>query len=145
MSPKEFIYNFKKFRSFFKNLKFIFKCIPFYLSLLRTNKNKLLFWLFFGVCIVLGYIGSQPVEYPYVIFGRVFTMLYFLYFLVLFIVAYSVRSSDVNGSEWIFLNIVSPYRIYITYENILEPYFADVDIEEEGIIKYSQLIWKYER
>lgn len=35
-------------------------------------------------CWLLGFIGSQPIEYPYLTSGRVFTAVYFVYFAVLF-------------------------------------------------------------
>ena len=33
-------------------------------------------------CLALGYLGSQPPEGVYLIFGRIFTAYYFLFFLV---------------------------------------------------------------
>ena len=43
---------------------------------------KWFFWAFVVTCIVLGYLGSQPPEGIYLIFGRIFTAYYFLFFLV---------------------------------------------------------------
>jgi ubiquinol-cytochrome c reductase cytochrome b/c1 subunit len=43
---------------------------------------KQFFWMFVVVCIVLGYLGSQPPEGIYVIAGRILTVCYFAYFLV---------------------------------------------------------------
>jgi ubiquinol-cytochrome c reductase cytochrome b/c1 subunit len=43
---------------------------------------KWFFWSFVLTCLVLGYLGSQPPEGAYLIFGRIFTAYYFLFFLV---------------------------------------------------------------
>lgn len=48
--------------------------------------DKFLFWFFVVTCFLLGYIGSQPIEYPYLISGRVLTCFYFLYFVGIFFV-----------------------------------------------------------
>ncbi|WP_407176465.1 cytochrome c1 [Bradyrhizobium sp. STM 3562] len=44
---------------------------------------KQFFWIFVIVCILLGYLGAQPPEGIYVIAGRVLTVCYFAYFLIL--------------------------------------------------------------
>jgi ubiquinol-cytochrome c reductase cytochrome b/c1 subunit len=44
---------------------------------------KQFFWIFVIVCILLGYLGSQPPEGIYVIAGRILTVCYFAYFLIL--------------------------------------------------------------
>jgi ubiquinol-cytochrome c reductase cytochrome b/c1 subunit len=44
---------------------------------------KQFFWIFVIVCIVLGYLGSKPPEGIYVIAGRILTVSYFAYFLIL--------------------------------------------------------------
>ena len=44
---------------------------------------KQFFWIFVIVCIVLGYLGSKPPEGVYVIAGRILTLCYFAYFLIL--------------------------------------------------------------
>jgi ubiquinol-cytochrome c reductase cytochrome b/c1 subunit len=43
---------------------------------------KQFFWVFVAVCILLGYLGAQPPEGIYVIAGRVLTVCYFGYFLI---------------------------------------------------------------
>ncbi|MCF2525522.1 cytochrome c1 [Bradyrhizobium sp. G127] len=43
---------------------------------------KQFFWIFVVVCIGLGYLGAQPPEGIYVIAGRVLTVAYFAYFLI---------------------------------------------------------------
>lgn len=42
--------------------------------------NKILFWFFFIIFIILTWIGSKPIEYPYVNIGQIFTILYFFFF-----------------------------------------------------------------
>jgi len=44
---------------------------------------KQFFWVFVVVCILLGYLGAQPPEGIYVVAGRVLTLFYFAYFLVI--------------------------------------------------------------
>jgi ubiquinol-cytochrome c reductase cytochrome b/c1 subunit len=44
---------------------------------------KQFFWIFVVVCVLLGYLGSQPPEGVYVIAGRILTVCYFSYFLIL--------------------------------------------------------------
>ena len=44
---------------------------------------KIAFWLFVIDAILLGYIGSQPPEGLYVLFGRIFTAYYFFHLIVL--------------------------------------------------------------
>jgi quinol-cytochrome oxidoreductase complex cytochrome b subunit len=41
------------------------------------------FWIFVVVCIGLGWLGSKPPEGYYVIFARLFTAYYFIYFLII--------------------------------------------------------------
>ncbi len=43
---------------------------------------RLLFWVFVAIGIGLGYLGSQPPEGSYLLWARILTALYFLYFLV---------------------------------------------------------------
>nr|UGS80176.1 cytochrome b [Anomopsocus sp. AnspLA] len=44
--------------------------------------NKLLFWIYFNLVILLTWIGARPVENPYIIVGQLLTVLYFLYFII---------------------------------------------------------------
>ncbi|ABE63975.1 cytochrome c1 [Nitrobacter hamburgensis X14] len=43
---------------------------------------KQFFWIFVAVCLGLGYLGAQPPEGIYVIVGRILTVCYFAYFLI---------------------------------------------------------------
>nr|AVJ52618.1 cytochrome b [Eurygaster testudinaria] len=44
--------------------------------------NKLLFWSFVTIMILLTWIGARPAEEPYIFTGQVLTVLYFMYFLI---------------------------------------------------------------
>lgn len=56
-------------------------------SIIRSNTHKPLmrwsFWLFIGTFLILSWIGGKPVESPYDEIGKVFTIIYFMYFLVI--------------------------------------------------------------
>jgi ubiquinol-cytochrome c reductase cytochrome b subunit len=43
---------------------------------------KWFFWAFVLTCLALGYLGSQPPDGWYLVFGRIFTLYYFAFFLV---------------------------------------------------------------
>ncbi|HET7412232.1 MAG TPA: cytochrome c1, partial [Pararhizobium sp.] len=59
-----------------------------WLDTARTRSSKYrplakqFFWIFFAVCVLLGYLGAQPPEGIYVIVGRILTVCYFAYFLI---------------------------------------------------------------
>nr|AFQ62408.1 cytochrome b [Abraeinae sp. MJTNT-2012] len=42
--------------------------------------NKILFWMFLTLAILLTWIGARPVEDPYIMLGQILTIMYFLYF-----------------------------------------------------------------
>nr|YP_010737978.1 cytochrome b [Neopsylla specialis]WEQ92388.1 cytochrome b [Neopsylla specialis] len=44
--------------------------------------NKILFWFFLMIVILLTWIGARPVENPYIFTGQLLTILYFLYYLM---------------------------------------------------------------
>lgn len=44
--------------------------------------NKILFWTFLNIVILLTWIGARPVEDPYIIIGQILTITYFLYFII---------------------------------------------------------------
>nr|YP_010248705.1 cytochrome b [Hydropsyche fryeri]QTT57963.1 cytochrome b [Hydropsyche fryeri] len=44
--------------------------------------NKILFWIFLSMFLILTWIGSKPIEYPFVNIGQIFTVLYFSYFIM---------------------------------------------------------------
>jgi ubiquinol-cytochrome c reductase cytochrome b subunit len=55
-------------------------------SRIRSSKYrpifKWFFWFFLFTCVALGYLGSKPAEGVYVVASQIFTICYFLFFLV---------------------------------------------------------------
>nr|UXW88441.1 cytochrome b [Henosepilachna vigintioctomaculata] len=65
----------------------IFLFLPFMNNkLMKSNNfyllNKKLFWFFVVLLIFLTWLGSQPVEIPFIFTSQVCTILYFMYFLI---------------------------------------------------------------
>nr|YP_011011078.1 cytochrome b [Cymoninus sechellensis]WPW49246.1 cytochrome b [Cymoninus sechellensis] len=44
--------------------------------------NKLMFWMFVTIILLLTWIGARPAEEPFIFTGQVLTLLYFIYFLI---------------------------------------------------------------
>lgn len=44
--------------------------------------NKILFWIFVNILILLTWIGIRPVESPYIFTGQVLTIVYFSFFII---------------------------------------------------------------
>nr|QWK39733.1 cytochrome b [Omorgus chinensis]UFR81812.1 cytochrome b [Trogidae sp.] len=44
--------------------------------------NKILFWSYFTIIIMLTWIGARPVEDPYILTGQILTILYFMYYII---------------------------------------------------------------
>nr|WIL79821.1 cytochrome b [Callimerus nigroapicalis] len=44
--------------------------------------NKILFWSYISIVILLTWIGARPVEDPYILIGQILTVLYFSYFIL---------------------------------------------------------------
>nr|YP_010363746.1 cytochrome b [Clinterocera nigra]UNZ13013.1 cytochrome b [Clinterocera nigra]UNZ13039.1 cytochrome b [Clinterocera nigra] len=44
--------------------------------------NKILFWSFVSIIILLTWIGARPVEDPYIMTGQILTIVYFLYYII---------------------------------------------------------------
>nr|UEN67852.1 cytochrome b [Pyrocoelia analis] len=67
----------------------IFMIMPLFFKKIQTNKfypmNKILFWMFISTAIMLTWIGAKPVEEPFITTGQTLTIMYFMYFPVLFI------------------------------------------------------------
>nr|ARX96664.1 cytochrome b [Eucera floralia] len=56
--------------------------------LMKTNKfypiSQILFWLFINNFIMLTWLGMQMIEQPFIMLNKIFTMMYFMYFLLTF-------------------------------------------------------------
>nr|YP_010730014.1 cytochrome b [Leptopsylla segnis]WEF75054.1 cytochrome b [Leptopsylla segnis] len=44
--------------------------------------NKIMFWIYLIIVILLTWIGTRPVENPYIITGQILTILYFAHFII---------------------------------------------------------------
>nr|YP_010480546.1 cytochrome b [Nasonia giraulti]ACH81763.1 cytochrome b [Nasonia giraulti]UVN15270.1 cytochrome b [Nasonia giraulti] len=44
--------------------------------------NKIMFWIFFNLFLLLTWIGARPVENPYILIGQMLSIIYFLYFFI---------------------------------------------------------------
>lgn len=44
--------------------------------------NKILFWIYVNLVILLTWIGARPVENPYILIGQLLTIIYFIYFII---------------------------------------------------------------
>lgn len=44
--------------------------------------NQLLFWIFVSSVIILTWIGGRPVEDPFILIGQIFTIIYFMFYLL---------------------------------------------------------------
>ena len=44
---------------------------------------KQFFWIFLADCIVLGWVGANPVEGSFILIGRIATIYYFAHFLII--------------------------------------------------------------
>lgn len=55
-------------------------------KLIKNNRfysfNKILFWIFIIIIFTLTWIGAKPVEEPFIITGQIFTLLYFIFFII---------------------------------------------------------------
>nr|AXI98699.1 cytochrome b [Pseudoniphargus portosancti] len=51
-------------------------------SLMFYPVNKIIFWSWVSVTILLTWVGMCPVEDPYILTGQILTVLYFIYFMI---------------------------------------------------------------
>src|SRR5262249_39817011 len=56
--------------------------------------SRVLFWMFVASSLILGWVGGNPVEYPYYQFGQIATLFYFFYFFI-FTPAFSTLESAI--------------------------------------------------
>jgi len=68
--------------------------LPLFVPLYKSPKIKIFFlvlcWAFGGNFILLGWIGQQPVEFPYTYIGAVSTTIYFLILFILLPLVYII-------------------------------------------------------
>jgi len=62
--------------------------LPFFVKFeIRSSQfrplSAVFFWFFLSNCFILGWLGGQPVEAPYVVAGQLSTIFYFIYFLII--------------------------------------------------------------
>jgi ubiquinol-cytochrome c reductase cytochrome b subunit len=67
---------------------FILFALPFLQKLVITSSkfdvlSQFFFWLFVSDVLLLGWLGAQLVEYPYVIISQIATVIYFSYFFLI--------------------------------------------------------------
>nr|AWN56323.1 cytochrome b [Nephaspis sp. DPP-2018] len=66
--------------------------ILYFLPIINSNKmmlsnqfypfNKILFWMFVINILILTWLGAKPVEQPFILTGQIFTISYFMYFMM---------------------------------------------------------------
>nr|YP_010538718.1 cytochrome b [Sclerotia fui]UYE92329.1 cytochrome b [Sclerotia fui] len=65
--------------------------MPLFKKKIKSNTfypiNKTLFWMFSSTSMLLTWIGAKPVEDPYILTGQILTLMYFMYFPLLFIMS----------------------------------------------------------
>jgi quinol-cytochrome oxidoreductase complex cytochrome b subunit len=72
---------------------------------------KPLFFSFLVICLMLGWLGAQPIKTPYYQLGQITTFLYFAYFLVLYPFVIKVEKE---------LNIIYLEEVSKEYEHMIE-------------------------
>nr|ARH53842.1 cytochrome b [Elateroidea sp. AH-2016] len=69
----------------------ILMIMPMFKKKMQSNHfyplNKILFWSFLSITMLLTWIGARPVEDPYIITGQILTIMYFSYFPTLFLMS----------------------------------------------------------
>nr|AZL93163.1 cytochrome b [Cleptes metallicorpus] len=63
----------------------ILSSLPLYTSLMKSNYffyiSQHTFWMFIYFFMTLTWLGTKPIEYPYILLGQIHTMMYFSYML----------------------------------------------------------------
>lgn len=63
--------------------------MPIFKKKIQRNQfypiNKILFWTFLSISILLTWIGARPVEDPFILTGQILTVAYFGYFPILYV------------------------------------------------------------
>jgi ubiquinol-cytochrome c reductase cytochrome b/c1 subunit len=66
-------------------------------SMVHRPLSRHAFWTFVVSCLLLGWIGAKPVEYPFLFIGQLMSILYFAYFFV-----YAPFIIDIESGFWEF-------------------------------------------
>nr|YP_010554787.1 cytochrome b [Potamyia horvati]UYO79433.1 cytochrome b [Potamyia horvati] len=70
----------------FSSIIVLFLCPLLFNKMIQGNmyyySTKILFWIFVAVFLILTWIGSKSIDYPFVNIGMIFTIIYFSYFLI---------------------------------------------------------------
>jgi len=70
---------------------------PYYRSMQFRPISRVLFWFFLADCFILGWIGSQPAEAPFIGIGQMASIFYFFYLLILLPSAIYIENRLVMG------------------------------------------------
>jgi len=92
--------------------------IPYFeFNVVRSLKFRIfsnyLFWFFFFICLLLGWLGGQSVKYPYVNLSQILSVCYFDYFLLT-----SPIFSSLEFFFWEFFFLIN----YVIFGKILNSY-----------------------
>jgi len=90
-------------------------------GLLRPLYQKL-FWLFFFNSILLGWIGGKAIEEPFYTLGQIFTIFYFVYFLIL-LPLLAFFEKVVYNKNITYSNLKKKKKIYNTIERNSDLFF----------------------
>lgn len=125
---------------------FILGLLPFMVSKelvknsLFRKLNKGLVFIFFFNFILLGWIGGNPVEEPYFSLGQFFTLVYFLYFIVLAELSYIFDRALLGGYSVEFIFGVRVELIW-KYLDRLDSWFGGyIDYIEYSVTKVLRRI-----
>jgi len=105
-----------------------------------------LFWFFLVDCLILGWLGGQPVEAPYVLAGQLCTLFYFLYFLAILPIFSRLESylnglTDIKNKNYLSLTAL-PEAKYLNLKPARNPGFQ---FHVGGDLKSRKRVAEYER
>lgn len=105
-----------------------------------------LFWFFLVNCLILGWLGGQPVEAPYVLAGQLCTLFYFLYFLAILPIFSRLESylnglTDIKNKNYLSLTAL-PEAKYLNLKPARNPGFQ---FHVGGDSKSRKRVAEYER